>query len=123
MSEPGRHARVDQEPDHSFNLKLIGVALVALAVFFGGVYWAYLVLDARAHKLVPRGEPIPPEVRQPEVGMVIKTLFGADSRFAERRRRQEERLQGYGWVDRQKGIIHIPIERAMELVARAGRQP
>lgn len=26
-------------------------------------------------------------------------------------------MNGYGWVDRQQGIVRIPIERAMELVA------
>jgi hypothetical protein len=30
------------------------------------------------------------------------------------------RLNGYGWVDRNAGIAHIPIERAMEIVARSG---
>jgi len=28
-------------------------------------------------------------------------------------------LHGYGWVDRQAGVVHIPIERAMELTAGA----
>ncbi len=31
-----------------------------------------------------------------------------------------ERLHSYGWVDREAGVIHIPIERAMELVAERG---
>jgi hypothetical protein len=29
-------------------------------------------------------------------------------------------LNGYGWIDRQAGIAHIPIDRAMEIVARSG---
>lgn len=33
---------------------------------------------------------------------------------------EEERLHSYGWVDRQAGIIHMPIERAMELTAQRG---
>lgn len=33
------------------------------------------------------------------------------------------RLESYGWVDRERGIIHIPIERAMELYTqRQGEQ-
>lgn len=37
------------------------------------------------------------------------------------RAREAARLDGYGWVDRQAGIVHIPITRAMELlVARRG---
>lgn len=32
-------------------------------------------------------------------------------------RAAEERLHGYGWVDKDAGIARIPIERAMELTA------
>ena len=30
------------------------------------------------------------------------------------------RLNGYGWVDRKAGIAHIPIDRAMDIVATTG---
>ncbi len=33
---------------------------------------------------------------------------------------QADQLQHYGWVDRAAGVAHIPIERAMELVAQRG---
>jgi hypothetical protein len=33
---------------------------------------------------------------------------------------QEKRLQGYSWVDKGKGIVHVPIGRAMEIVASEG---
>jgi hypothetical protein len=36
-------------------------------------------------------------------------------------RLQEERaLNSYGWVDEKTGVVHIPIERAMQLVAERG---
>jgi hypothetical protein len=31
---------------------------------------------------------------------------------------QEGLLKGYGWVDRNKNIAHIPIERAMEMLVQ-----
>lgn len=31
-----------------------------------------------------------------------------------------ERLNGYGWIDRDAGIAHIPIDRAIEIVASRG---
>lgn len=31
-----------------------------------------------------------------------------------------ERLNGYGWVDQKKGIAHIPIDRAIEILAERG---
>ena len=33
---------------------------------------------------------------------------------------EEVALHSYGWVDRRKGIVRIPIERAIELVAEKG---
>jgi len=32
---------------------------------------------------------------------------------------EDARLHGYGWVDRNAGVVHIPIERAMELTSEA----
>jgi hypothetical protein len=34
--------------------------------------------------------------------------------------KQEEQLNSYGWVDEKAGVAHIPIERAMELMAQRG---
>lgn len=31
-----------------------------------------------------------------------------------------KRLNGYGWVDRERGIVHVPIERAMKGVVQRG---
>jgi hypothetical protein len=39
-------------------------------------------------------------------------------------REKETRLHGYGWVDRSRGIAHIPIDEAMQRLAQQnGRQP
>lgn len=35
-------------------------------------------------------------------------------------RKEQHLLDSYGWVDRRRGIAHIPIEMAMERLARAG---
>lgn len=33
---------------------------------------------------------------------------------------EEERLNSYGWVDQSAGVAHIPIDRAMQLIAERG---
>ena len=33
-------------------------------------------------------------------------------------RKQSEELRGYRWIDRERGIVSIPIDRAIALVAR-----
>ena len=40
--------------------------------------------------------------------------------FANFEAEENARLNSYGWIDRAHGVIHIPIERAMELVAQRG---
>jgi len=39
------------------------------------------------------------------------------------RRGKAAELEGYRWVDRAGGVVQIPIERAMELIAAEGRTP
>src|SRR5215472_11453818 len=36
------------------------------------------------------------------------------------RAQEEERLNGYYWIDKKKGIVHIPIGEAMKIVAEEG---
>jgi hypothetical protein len=36
------------------------------------------------------------------------------------RAREEEELDNYGWIDRKAGIVRLPIERAMDLIAQRG---
>ncbi len=33
---------------------------------------------------------------------------------------QEQRLTGYHWIDKDKGVVSIPIEQAMDIVAAGG---
>ena len=33
---------------------------------------------------------------------------------------EEKTLHSYGWMDQQAGVVRIPIDRAMELVAQRG---
>ena len=40
--------------------------------------------------------------------------------MAEMRSAEDKILHSYGWIDEQKGIVRIPIERAMELTAQRG---
>jgi hypothetical protein len=36
---------------------------------------------------------------------------------------EEERLETYGWMDRSLGAVHVPIERAIDLIAERGVAP
>ena len=53
--------------------------------------------------------------------MVEQDLFSVAVRGQEDTVRRREKLGRYGWVDRDKGIVHLPIDRAMELVVQGVR--
>jgi hypothetical protein len=36
------------------------------------------------------------------------------------RLREEQQLESYGWVDQNAGVVHIPIDQAMKLIAERG---
>ena len=40
--------------------------------------------------------------------------------LAAMRAREETELHSYGWVDRQAGVVRLPIDRAMELMVQRG---
>jgi hypothetical protein len=56
-----------------------------------------------------------------EIEGVSQTLIEVDDNTAVTRRDEMRRLSSYGWVDRARGVVHIPIDRAMRLVAGAPR--
>ena len=62
------------------------------------------------HPLAAERE-IPPEPRLQESPTIDLERF---------REKENERLSTYGWLDRQAGVVRVPIERAMELVAKEG---
>ena len=57
------------------------------------------------------GNPISPNASTPVVDM------------DEMRASEDEALKNPGWVDKQKGIVRIPIERAKQLVVQRGGKP
>jgi len=59
-----------------------------------------------------------------EVADVNQSPFALDDKATRLRGEQRSRLDGYGWVDRDAGLIHLPVERAMEQVlAEEGAGP
>lgn len=46
----------------------------------------------------------------------LEERTGIEEAWKEQDRRVNEHLAGYGWVDRAAGVVHIPIDRAMDLI-------
>lgn len=100
------------EPDR---LRARAIALVAIAgvlVIVGSAVlvqsWLQPVAMESAGGLA--GAPV-------TVGALNVTMFPDAREGLAQRERQRAELEKYSWVDRQKGVVAIPIERAMQLVA------
>lgn len=66
--------------------------------------------DAAVPKNQPLLQPFPRENVPPQRTTPVSDL--EDMRAAE-----DKVLHNYGWVDKQRGIVHMPIERAKEITA------
>ena len=80
---------------------ILGLAVLAVVVSFG--LWAWL--DATSERAKPltgdEATPLDPHQRQ------TRLQFEAE---------QQAILNSYGWVEPDRGIVRVPIERAMELL-------
>jgi len=96
---------------------IIGVGVVSVLIFAVATLWSTHILNVTRSEMQPAGPPpIPKEVNQYEVGIVNLRVFALDQRAAQKRLRQLERLDSYGWVDREAGMAHIPVTEAMKMM-------
>jgi hypothetical protein len=107
-NEPHTAARL--EPPDVDSRAIVWTACAAVVLMLGTVAVLHAVYRTEVSRrpLPPKSFP-QPRVQPDEADALHRLL-------AEQRRR----LAGYAWVDRNQGIISIPIERAMQLIAQKG---
>jgi hypothetical protein len=112
---------------------LIGLAVLGVLVFFvvTGMYRAlngyYETHQAARSPLKPQAVGDTRDLQTSKVTEKIgdafpQPLLETDERneLNDFRAKEEEQLNSYGWLDQKAGVVHIPIERAMQLVAERG---
>ena len=99
----------------------IGLAVAALLVHVA-MWGLFRVLETRVDR---RDRAIPPLVAAALRRTPPEPRLERDALLPRRRMQAEENaaLTTYGWVDRDGGIVRIPIERAMEILAERGLPP
>jgi hypothetical protein len=112
---------------------LIGLAVLGVLVYFAA-NGTYRALNAYSEAHQPAQSPLkqttegdPRDLQASKVTRRIENTFPqplleTDERneLNDFRRQEEEQLNSYGWIDQKVGVVHIPIERAMQLVAERG---
>jgi hypothetical protein len=97
---------------------LIKIGVASLVIFALATWWASIIWrreTARVEQESGRSKPV--ELGRAEIGIVDQVPFVSDHRLDEWRKERKQRLDSYGWVDRARGIAHIPIDEAMKKVA------
>src|SRR5215813_221615 len=100
----------------------VGLFLVVtfIALLVGGLL---LYFDARKAREAPPPSPLATGVRLPPEPRLqgAPGSAGSPSEDIRRFREQEDQmLDSYGWIDRQNGVIRIPIEQAKKLIEQRG---
>ena len=115
------------EPDRVSTRVIVtfGIAVVLMAIVAAVLMIAlFRTLDRGAGKMdekliaaagLQRRESAPPPLPRLQIYPV---KHWKDFQTAER-----ERLTTYGWMDRGTGVVHIPIDRAIDLIAERGVAP
>jgi hypothetical protein len=111
---------------------LAGLAVILVVSYFIVLgFYHYMNGYQKAHQ-PPQNPLVEPRVEtgkptKAETQAEIKRVF-PEPRLEEDERDQinsvrleeEEQLHSYGWTDEKAGVVHIPIERAMELTVQRG---
>jgi hypothetical protein len=113
------HEPVRSEEDRISTGTILVVGVGSLLVFLVAGWLAVAYLHARQAEHGPVA--MPSEAGRSKVGMVEQDFFDVAVRGTRQKAQKLERLGSWGWVDREAGVVHMPIERAMELVARGAR--
>jgi hypothetical protein len=102
------------EADH-FSLRLVvGVGMAALVISALATWVSHEISVGEVKMVRPSGEmALPSEVGKAEIGIVNQKLFEQQLGAQRKQAQQQQALSSYGWVDRNRGIIRIPIEQAM----------
>jgi hypothetical protein len=110
------------EEDSISSGRIVWVGVVAMIVFVAGSLAAAWQLQATRRALYPDGPiALPSQVGQARIGIVEQRLFEHANQGVAWREQARRHLDAYGWVDEGKGIVHIPIDRAMDMVEKGAR--
>ena len=126
---PQTHGAVRTEPT---DVNVRGILLVGAGLIVVGVivqlagYWTFEALRDRVRPgkesrfpLAAQRERLPPEPRLEQIDRMKLELEGEPA--ARIYAAEEQRLERYGWVDEKRQIVHMPIERAMKIIAAEKR--
>jgi hypothetical protein len=109
------HTDIDPAVGYRFALWLA----VSMLLSFGIVYGTFVFFERRQVAADAAAQKFPLAVdERPRPIPALQTQPFKD--FYTLRQDEAEKLNSYGWIDRDGGVAHIPIDRAMDVVLQRG---
>lgn len=116
--EPTPEAIAQGHEGPGINFRVIGYLAIGIVVSAIVIHLALLLMMAHFERQAQERHGPMPTFRPPETTFPAPRLQVAPRQDLERLRADEDRwLTEYGWVDRSKGLIRIPITRAIDWLA------
>jgi hypothetical protein len=116
--EAAGHEHTDIEPTIAWKFGIwLGVAVLISAGIVYGTFWFFEGQEETASRATQVFPLAVGQVKEPPAPHLQTQPFKDIYLF---RQKELERLTTYGWVDKNTGVTHIPIEDAMRLLIERG---
>ncbi|MGC4123211.1 MAG: hypothetical protein QM765_53330 [Myxococcales bacterium] len=103
--------------------KLLKVAVASLLIGALGVVGAWGEWRSMLHASQPGGPPaLPQTLGAPEQGLVFQRTFDQLRTAEDLAQRERRQLDSFGWADRSRGVVHVPIDVAIDELVRRNRR-
>jgi hypothetical protein len=103
---------------------VIGAIVGTLSLFTFAVFVVWAIQRVLPREIDPRGASIPAALHQTRINVLRTTPFPIATSAYQKQQDERERLAGYGWVARNEGLIHIPVNQAIaDLLAHPPGSP
>ncbi len=111
------HTDIDVSIGYKFGLWLMVAMVISVAI----VYGTFVFFEGQQQSADARAQKYPLAAGAPSQGPPSPNLQTQPFRDIYQLRADEsKKLSGYGWVDKDGGVAHIPIDRAMEVMLQRG---
>jgi hypothetical protein len=112
---PAGHELSDLRPGY---VAFFGIGLFVVLVISAAI--ASLIIHYKTVQHTRQDTPIPRLAGEREAMPDRRLQIDAPNELRQLRAAEETALNGYGWVDKDAGIVKIPVDRAMEILAKKG---
>ncbi|AKU90247.1 hypothetical protein [Vulgatibacter incomptus] len=112
-----RHANIRLEEDVVPAGFLLSLIFAVVFVTLAGIGWAWLIFSRETMRLGGYEQPIPEQHAPRTIVRVNQSLIHVERNGQRIEAEQRRILEEYGWIDRERGIVRIPIDDAIRITA------